>query len=82
MHFFSQAALILLNERDYRTLIDAINVVMLFSDVASWLKFQSCINSTFLFDILICAIFLCVYFNMKFIYPCSQHLFISEIYSL
>lgn len=35
MHFFSQAALILLNERDYRTLIDAINVVMLFSDVAS-----------------------------------------------
>lgn len=33
--FFSQAPLILLNERDYRTLIDAINVVMLFSDVAS-----------------------------------------------
>lgn len=35
MHFFSQAALILLNERDYITLSDAINVVMLFSDVAS-----------------------------------------------
>lgn len=33
--FFFRAALILLNERDYRTLIDAINVVMLFSDVAS-----------------------------------------------
>lgn len=35
MHFFFRAALILLNERDYRILIDAINVVMLFSDVAS-----------------------------------------------
>lgn len=35
MHFFFRAALILLNERDDRTLIDAINVVMLLSDVAS-----------------------------------------------
>lgn len=32
---FFRAALILSNERDYRTLIDAINVVLLFSDVAS-----------------------------------------------